>query len=34
MTAEPAVTGREHWTNKGPVLQSFFSQPAPIYRGA
>ena len=29
MTAEPAITGREHWTHKGPV-----SQPAPVYRGA
>ncbi len=46
MTAEPAITGREHWTHKGPVklqknfriayhiLHSFFGQPAPRYRGA
>jgi hypothetical protein len=34
MTAEPSITGREPWTNKGPVFHSFFSQSAPIYRGA
>jgi len=59
MTAELSITGREHWTQKGPsklflwekaagaspgpqknfripyhILHSFFSQPAPIYRGA
>jgi hypothetical protein len=30
MTAEPSITGREQI----PILHAFFSQPAPIYRGA
>lgn len=39
MTAEPVLTGREHWTHKNfrlayHVLHGFFSQPAPVYRGA
>ena len=40
MTAEPIITGREHWTHKGPsklpyhILHAFFSQPAPVYQGA
>jgi hypothetical protein len=42
MTVEPSIVGREHWTRKGDVryripyhiLHSFFSQPAPVYRGA
>ena len=39
MTAELTITGREHWTQKGSSTlflweNAFFSQPAPIYRGA
>lgn len=34
MTAEPSITGREHWTDKGPVFHSVFNQSAPIYQGA
>ena len=33
MTAEPAITGREHFRIAYHILHSFFSQPAPIYRG-
>jgi hypothetical protein len=31
MSAEPIISGCEHWRQR---LHAFFTQPAPVYRGA